>query len=94
VRLLRIQTERGGCHDPGESLPSIGESGIGVSPWAREPIGWVQGQNDEAVSAAFRSLLGVGVNFFDTAEIYNRANPNASWARASGGKPQPVVVAS
>jgi aryl-alcohol dehydrogenase-like predicted oxidoreductase len=50
---------------------SLGASGIRVSPLGTGTNRWSKGKNDELVFQAFHSLVDVGVNFFDTAEVYS-----------------------
>jgi aryl-alcohol dehydrogenase-like predicted oxidoreductase len=48
----------------------LGTSGLSVSPLGVGTNRWAQGTNDQAVFAAFTALAAAGVNFFDTAEVY------------------------
>jgi aryl-alcohol dehydrogenase-like predicted oxidoreductase len=49
----------------------LSASGIKVSFLGTRTNRWVQGKNDEAVFQTFHSLVNVGMNFFDTAEVYS-----------------------
>ncbi|MGC1377660.1 MAG: aldo/keto reductase [Anaerolineales bacterium] len=84
----------------------LGRSGIEVSAlgmgcwaiggpfWAGEtPLGW--GQVDDAESVrAIRRALELGVNFFDTANVYGAGHSERVLARALGGMRQKVVIAT
>jgi aryl-alcohol dehydrogenase-like predicted oxidoreductase len=55
---------------------------------------WEQGKNDEAVFQVFQSLRGAGVNFFDTAELYNRGKSERLIGACLRRDHRPVVIAS
>jgi aryl-alcohol dehydrogenase-like predicted oxidoreductase len=55
---------------------------------------WEQGKNDEAIFQVFQSLLDSGVNFFDTAELYNRGKSERLIGACLRRDHRPVVIAS
>ena len=75
----------------------LGESGLRVSPLGVGTNRWARGTNDQAVFEAFDALVGAGISFFDTAEVYQSGASErllgACLGRATGA-PRPVVVAS
>jgi aryl-alcohol dehydrogenase-like predicted oxidoreductase len=72
----------------------LGASGIKVSSLGTGTNRWAQGKNDEAVFQAYQSLLDVGVNFFDTAEVYNRGKSERLLGACLHRDSRPVVIAS
>jgi aryl-alcohol dehydrogenase-like predicted oxidoreductase len=72
----------------------LGESGFRVSPLGIGTNKWAQGTNDEAVSTVFEALLDTGVNFFDTAEIYQSGASESLLGACLARAPRKVVVAS
>jgi len=79
----------------GSSDVSISPLGIGAWAWGDRKLwgyGTDYGQPD--VEAAFKTCLEIGINFFDTAEIYGFGRSErllGQFVRASG---QPVVITS
>jgi aryl-alcohol dehydrogenase-like predicted oxidoreductase len=73
---------------------ALGVSGIKVSPLGAGTNRWAQGKNDEAVFQTFQSLVDAGVNFFDTAEIYNMGKSERLLGACLQRYRQPVVIAS
>jgi aryl-alcohol dehydrogenase-like predicted oxidoreductase len=73
---------------------SLGVSGIKVSPLGVGTNRWVQGKNDEAVFQAYQSLVDAGVNFFDTAEVYNSGKSERLLSACLRRDHRPVVIAS
>jgi aryl-alcohol dehydrogenase-like predicted oxidoreductase len=72
----------------------LGASGIKVSSLGTGTNRWAQGKNDEAVFKAYQSLLNAGVNFFDTAEVYNRGKSERLLGACLRRDNRPVVIAS
>jgi aryl-alcohol dehydrogenase-like predicted oxidoreductase len=72
----------------------LGASGIKVSSLGTGTNRWAQGKNDEAVFKVYQSLLNVGVNFFDTAEVYNRGKSERLLGACLRRDNRPVVIAS
>ena len=73
---------------------SLGVSGIKVSPLGAGTNRWAQGKNDEAVFQVFQSLVGAGVNFFDTAEVYSSGKSECLLGACLQRDHRPVVIAS
>jgi len=84
----------------------LGRSGIEVSAmglgcWAiggvfwrgETPVGWGQVDDEESIRAVHRGLE-LGVNFFDTADVYGAGHSERVLARALEGKRQDVVIAT
>jgi aryl-alcohol dehydrogenase-like predicted oxidoreductase len=72
----------------------LGASGISVSSLGVGTNRWAQGRNDEAVFQVFRSSVDAGVNFFDTAEVYNRGKSERLLGMCFQRDHRPVVIAS
>jgi len=72
----------------------LGASGIRVSPLGTGTNRWAQGKNDDAVFETFRSLVDVGVNFFDTAEVYSMGKSERLLGACLRRDSRPVVIAS
>jgi aryl-alcohol dehydrogenase-like predicted oxidoreductase len=75
----------------------LGVSGLSVSPLGVGTNRWAQGTNDQAVFAAFEALVGAGVNFFDTAEVYQATQSEklvGACLRNRAGGTQGLVVAT
>ena len=84
----------------------LGRSGIQVSAlgmgcwaiggpfWAGEtPVGWGNVDDEESIRAVHRALE-LGVNFFDTADVYGAGHSERVLARALAGRRQEVVIAT
>ncbi len=84
----------------------LGRSGIQVSAlglgcwaiggpfWAGEtPVGWGKVDDEESIGAVHRALE-LGVNFFDTADVYGAGHSERVLARALAGRRQQVVIAT
>ena len=84
----------------------LGRSGIGVSAlgmgcWAiggpfwekGTPHGWGEVDDNESLRAIQRAL-DLGVNFFDTANVYGAGNSERILGKAFAGKRQDVVIAT
>jgi aryl-alcohol dehydrogenase-like predicted oxidoreductase len=84
----------------------LGRSGIHVSAlgmgcwaiggpfWAGEtPVGWGKVDDEESIRAVHRALE-LGVNFFDTADVYGAGHSERVLARALAGRRQEVVIAT
>jgi len=70
----------------------LGASGIKVSPIGTGTNKWWQGKNDETVFQTFHSLIDVGVNFFDTAEVYSFGKSESLLGDCLKRDPRPVVI--
>jgi aryl-alcohol dehydrogenase-like predicted oxidoreductase len=90
----------------GMATRTLGRSGIQVSPmgfgcwaiggpyWAGEqPLGWGEVDDEESVRALHRAL-DLGVNFFDTADIYGTGHSERVLGRALAGRRDEVVIAT
>ena len=84
----------------------LGRSGIQVSAlgmgcWAiggpfwtgQTPVGWGKVDDGESIRAVHRALE-LGVNFFDTADVYGAGHSERVLARALAGRRQEVVIAT
>jgi aryl-alcohol dehydrogenase-like predicted oxidoreductase len=84
----------------------LGRSGIEVSAlgmgcwaiggpyWVKgTPLGWGQVDDDESIRAIHRALE-LGVNFFDTANVYGAGHSERVLARALEGRRKEVVIAT
>jgi len=84
----------------------LGRSGIEISAlgmgcWAiggpfwekGTPRGWGEVNDDESIRAIHRALY-LGVNFFDTANVYGAGHSERVLAKAFAGKRQDVVIAT
>jgi aryl-alcohol dehydrogenase-like predicted oxidoreductase len=84
----------------------LGRSGIDVSAlgmgcwaiggpyWVKgTPLGWGQVDDDESIRAIHRALE-LGVNFFDTANVYGAGHSERVLARALEGRRKEVVIAT
>jgi aryl-alcohol dehydrogenase-like predicted oxidoreductase len=85
---------------------NLGRSGIEISAlgmgcwaiggpfWAGEmPLGWGQVDDDESMRA-IHAALGLGVTFFDTANVYGAGHSERVLARALAGRRAEVVIAT
>jgi len=72
----------------------LGNSGIMVSPLGAGTNRWSKGENDEAIFQTYKTLLDAGVNFFDTAEIYNNGKSEQLLGSCHKSDPRHVVIAS
>jgi len=85
---------------------TLGRSGIKVSAlgmgcWAiggpffekGTPLGWGEVDDDESIRALHRALE-LGVNFFDTANVYGAGHSERVLAKVFAGKRQDVVIAT
>ena len=77
-----------------EKIVELGSSGLRVSRLGTGTNRWVKGRNNEAVFEAYRSLIDAGVNFFDTAEIYNGGKSELLLGECIRRDGRPAVVAS
>ncbi|MGB7836801.1 MAG: aldo/keto reductase [Terrimicrobiaceae bacterium] len=67
---------------------------IGGPSWAGEtPVGWGKVDDEESIGAVHRALE-LGVNFFDTADVYGAGHSERVLARALVGRRQQVVIAT
>ena len=85
---------------------TLGRSGIEISAlglgcWAiggpffekGTPLGWGEVYDDESIRAIHRAL-DLGVNFFDTANVYGAGHSERVLAKAFAGRRQDVVIAT
>jgi aryl-alcohol dehydrogenase-like predicted oxidoreductase len=72
----------------------LGRSGIEVSRIGAGTNRWKWGKNDESVHRAFRTLVGAGVNFFDTAEVYTLGGSERLLGACLQQVHLPLVIAS
>ena len=85
---------------------TLGRSGIKVSAlgmgcwaiggpfWADEtPLGWGKVDDEESIRAIHRAL-DLGVNFFDTADVYGAGHSERVLGQAFAGRRQDVIIAS
>jgi aryl-alcohol dehydrogenase-like predicted oxidoreductase len=90
----------------GMALRALGRSGVQVSPmgvgcwaiggpyWAGEqPLGWGEVDDEESVRA-LRRAFDLGVNFFDTANVYGTGHSERIVGRALAGHRDQVVLAT
>ena len=67
---------------------------IGGPSWVGEtPVGWGKVDDEESIGAVHRALE-LGVNFFDTADVYGAGHSERVLARALAGRRQQVVIAT
>jgi aryl-alcohol dehydrogenase-like predicted oxidoreductase len=76
------------------SALGLGCWAIGGLAWREEtPVGWGEVDDNESIRAIHRAL-DLGVNFFDTADVYGAGHSERVVARALAGKRQQVVIAT
>lgn len=73
---------------------ALGASGLAVYPLGLGANKWALGQRDEAIFEAFHASLDAGVNFIDTAEVYNLGRSERLVGACIQRDSRPVVVAS
>lgn len=78
---------------------TLGRSGIEVSPmgvgcWAMGGSGWGGGANDDQSLLGIRRALEIGVNFFDTADVYGDGHSERVLSEALGAHRAEVVIAT
>jgi aryl-alcohol dehydrogenase-like predicted oxidoreductase len=67
---------------------------IGGPFWAGDDaVGWGEVDDDESISAIHRAL-DLGVNFFDTADVYGTGHSECVLGRALAGRRDQVVIAT
>lgn len=66
---------------------------IGFGTWAIGALGWGRVQDRDSIEAIRRGL-DMGINFFDTADIYGRGHAEEVLAKALGNRRKEVIVAS
>jgi aryl-alcohol dehydrogenase-like predicted oxidoreductase len=84
---MRAHTSLSQTTKLGSTDIKISRIGIGTNRWAF-------GENDEAVSQAYNSLLDRGINFFDTAEIYTGGRSERLLGACHNRDGRPAVIAS
>jgi aryl-alcohol dehydrogenase-like predicted oxidoreductase len=76
------------------SALGLGCWAIGGPFWAGEtPVGWGKVDDEESIGAVHRALE-LGVNFFDTADVYGAGHSERVLARALAGRRHQVVIAT
>jgi aryl-alcohol dehydrogenase-like predicted oxidoreductase len=67
---------------------------IGGPFWAGDdPVGWGEVDDDESISAIHRALY-LGVNFFDTSDVYGTGHSERVLGQALAGRRDQVVIAT
>jgi aryl-alcohol dehydrogenase-like predicted oxidoreductase len=79
---------------PGYRNRALGASGLLVSPLGVGTNKWTEGANDESVSQTFVASVDAGINFFDTAEVYNSGRSERLLGACLQKDRRPVVIAS
>lgn len=76
------------------SAMGLGCWAIGGPFWAGEtPLGWGEVDDDESIRA-IHAALDLGVNFFDTANVYGAGHSERVLGRALAGRRDRVVIAT
>jgi aryl-alcohol dehydrogenase-like predicted oxidoreductase len=76
------------------SAMGLGCWAIGGPFWSGEtPVGWGEVNDEESIRAIHRGL-DLGVNFFDTADVYGTGHSERVLAKALAGRRQQVVIAT
>lgn len=78
---------------------TLGRSGIEVSPmgmgcWAIGGSGWGNGADDDESIRAIQKALDLGINFFDTADVYGAGHSERILAQALANRRHEVVIAT
>jgi aryl-alcohol dehydrogenase-like predicted oxidoreductase len=73
---------------------TLGKSGLLVSPLGIGTNRWALGRNDESVGKAWQESLDAGLNFIDTAEIYEGGRSERLVGVCARNRAQPVLLAS
>ena len=75
----------------GERVSAIG---LGTWQWGSPAWGWPHGYRESDVDEAFERALSLGINFFDTAEIYGGGRSEDLLGRALRGRRDQVFIAT
>jgi len=79
----------------GRTLLQVSLLGVGTWSWGdRRTWGYGRTYTEADVQAAFETSLAVGINFFDTAEIYGGGQSELLLGRFVKAAQQPVIVAT
>jgi aryl-alcohol dehydrogenase-like predicted oxidoreductase len=73
---------------------ALGKSGIDVSAIGVGTNRWRQGTNDGAVQETYAALLGAGIDFVDTAEVYGFGKSERLIGDCLKKDARPVIIAS
>ncbi len=65
----------------------------GVWTWADVPVGWGETDDEESIRA-IRAAIDLGVNFFDTADVYGCGRSERVLGKAIAGRADEIVVAT
>ena len=83
-----------GRSDIAVSAMGLGCWAIGGPFWSGEtPVGWGEVDDEESIRAVHRGLE-LGINFFDTANVYGAGHSERVLARAFAGRRDQVVIAT
>lgn len=75
----------------GERVSAVG---IGTWQWGSSAWGWNQGYRERDVEGAFERALQLGINFFDTAEIYGGGRSEELLGKRLRGRRDDVFIAT
>ncbi len=78
----------------GRSGERVSAVGIGIWQWGSSSWGWNRGYRRADVFEAFDRALALGLDFFDTAEVYGGGQSEALLGEALQGRQEEVFVAS
>jgi myo-inositol catabolism protein IolS len=74
---------------------SLGTWGIGGPYWTKgEPTGWTGELDDDEIIRAINSAIDLGVNHFDTADVYGYGRSERLLGEALGNRRKQVTIAS
>src|SRR5664279_4722712 len=90
----------------GTATRRLGHSGIEVSTmglgcwaiggawtWAGVPVGWGETDDEESIRA-IRAAIDLGVNYFDTADVYGCGRSERVLGKALAGRGDGIIVAT
>ena len=82
------------AHTSLSQTTKLGSTDIKISRIGTGTNRWAFGENDEAVSQTYNSLLDNGINFFDTAEVYTGGRAERLLGACHRRDGRPAVIAS